>query len=56
MHRLNNTDLNWNKMIAIIVYKNIFPRDFCNLQLGKGYVYELFGQKEIVSEELSAEL
>ena len=56
MHRLNNTDLNWNKMIAIIVYKNIFPRDFCNLQLGKGYVYELFGQKEIVSEELIAEL
>lgn len=46
MYRLNNTDLNWNKMLAIIVYKNIFPRDFCNLQLGKGYVHELFEQKE----------
>lgn len=51
MYRLNNTDLNWNKMLAIIVYKNIFPRDFCNLQLGKGYVHELFEQKENLSKE-----
>ena len=51
MYRLNNTDLNWNKMLAIIVYKNIFPRDFCNLQLGKGYVHELFEQKENFSKE-----
>lgn len=42
MNRLNNTELNWDKMLAMIVYKNIFPRDFCNLQLGKGYVHELF--------------
>lgn len=46
IHRLNNTDLNWNKMLAIIVYKNLFPRDFSNFQLGKGYVHELFAQKD----------
>lgn len=46
MYRLNNTELNWNKMLAVIVYKNIFPRDFCDLQLGRGYVHELFEQKE----------
>lgn len=40
MHRLDNTDLNWNKMLAMIVYKNLFPRDFSNLQLAKGYVHE----------------
>lgn len=45
MYRLNNTDLNWDKMLAIIVYKNIFPRDFCDLQLAKGYVHELFENK-----------
>lgn len=46
MNRLDNTDLNWNKMLALIVYKNLFPRDFSNLQLGKGYVHELFEQKD----------
>lgn len=56
MYRLNNTDLNWNKMLAIIVYKNIFPRDFCNLQLGKGYVHELFEQKENLSKEIIGKL
>lgn len=56
MYRLNNTDLNWNKMLAVIVYKNIFPRDFCNLQLGKGYVHELFEQKENLSKETIGKL
>lgn len=56
MYRLNNTDPNWNKMLAIIVYKNIFPRDFCNLQLGKGYVHELFEQKENLSKETIGKL
>lgn len=56
MYRLNNTELNWNKMLAIIVYKNIFPRDFCDLQLGRGYVHELFEQKEKVSEETKTRL
>ena len=45
MYRLNNTDLSWDKMLAMIVYKNIFPRDFSDLQLAKGYVHELFENK-----------
>ncbi len=56
MYRLNNTDLNWNKMLAVIVYKNIFPRDFCNLQLGKGYVHELFEQKENTCKSIIVKL
>ena len=56
MNRLNNTDLNWNKMLAVIVYKNIFPRDFCNLQLGRGYVHELFQQKDNISKITIAQL
>ena len=56
MNRLNNTELNWDKMLAIIVYKNIFPRDFCNLQLGRGYVYELFKGKSQISETLILQL
>ncbi len=51
MHRLDNTDLNWDKMLAMIVYKNLFPRDFSNLQLAKGYVHELFEQKDRLAIE-----
>lgn len=52
IHRLNTTDLDWNKMMAMIVYKNLFPRDFSELQLGKGFVFELFGQKPLLIEEV----
>lgn len=45
-NRLNITELNCNKMLAIITYKNIFPRDFANLQLNRGFVYTLFSNKE----------
>ena len=45
-NRLNITELNCNKMLAIITYKNIFPRDFANLQLNRGFVYTLFNEKE----------
>lgn len=45
-NRLNTTELNCNKMLAIITYKNLFPRDFANLQLNRGFVYTLFSEKE----------
>lgn len=45
-NRLNITDLDCNKMLAIIVYKNLFPHDFANLQLNQGFVYTLFNKKE----------
>ena len=40
-NRLNVTELNANKMLAIITYKNIFPRDFSDLQLNRGMVFNL---------------
>lgn len=42
IHRLDITDLDWNKMLAMITYKNLFPRDFSDLQLDRGFVYSLF--------------
>lgn len=51
IHRLNTTDLDWNKMMAMIVYKNLFPRDFSELQLGKGFVFELFKKKSVLIDE-----
>ena len=51
-HRLNITKLNFNKMFAMITYKNLFPKDFSDLQNGQGYVRSLFDHKdEFVSSE-----
>lgn len=44
--RIGTTGQDANKLLAIIVYKNLFPRDFAQLQLNKGFVYELFTSKE----------
>lgn len=45
LNRLNITELDYNKMLAIIIYKNLFPRDFSHLQLNRGFVFALFDSK-----------
>lgn len=45
-NRLNITELDCNKMLAIITYKNLFPRDFAELQLNQGLVYAIFNGKD----------
>ncbi len=45
INRLNITELDYNKMLAIITYKNIFPRDFSELQVNRGFIYLLFSKK-----------
>lgn len=53
-NRLNITELDCNKMLAIIAYKNLFPRDFADLQLNQGFVYTLFSKKgKFVENEVS---
>lgn len=56
INRINTIDLDYNKMLALIAYKNIFPRDFSDLQLGKGFVYQLFQEKNTLIEEGTKEL
>lgn len=56
IHRLNTTDLDWNKMMAMIAYKNLFPRDFSDLQLARGFVFTLFAQKpRLIEKALESE-
>lgn len=43
--RLNTIELDLNKLLALVTYKNIFPKDFSDLQLSAGFVYNLFHQK-----------
>ncbi len=52
--RIGTTEQNANKLLAMIVYKNLFPRDFSDLQLGKGFVHNLFFKKDLfINNELS---
>lgn len=52
-NRLNITELDCNKMLAIIAYKNLFPRDFADLQLNQGFVYTLFNKKnEFINDQV----
>lgn len=43
----NALDLDLEKIFAMIVYKNIFPKDFSELQNNQGFLYSLFNEKEI---------
>ena len=49
--RIDNTELNYNKLLAILTYKSIFPKDFSQLQEGQGYVFNLFNNKAKLSED-----
>lgn len=52
-NRLNITELDCNKMLAVITYKNIFPRDFSELQINQGMVSTIFSEKEnLINQEI----
>lgn len=52
--KLNTIELDTNKLLAIITYKNLFPRDFSELQIGKGYLAAIFANRErFIQSEIS---
>lgn len=55
-NKLNSIELDANKLFAIITYKNIFPKDFSELQLKRGFVYRLFKSKEKLIKEQTESL
>lgn len=54
-HQLSNEALQTDMLLAMIVYKNIHPTDFNDLQSNKGMVYEFFQQKEKINAEMAKE-
>ena len=53
--KLNSIELDVNKLFAIVVYKNIFPKDFADLQLNQGFVHTLFESKgRLTAERVTA--
>lgn len=53
---LKSTEPNANNMLAMITYKNLFPKDFSDLQLGRGYVASLFANKHLLIVDRQNEL
>lgn len=53
-NQLKDTNQNFNKLLALIVYKNIFPKDFADLQLGRSFINAVFNTKqELIEEQIS---
>lgn len=52
--RLGSINLDPEKLLSLITYKNIYPRDFGYLQRNLGYVHAVFAsKKEIVDTQIS---
>lgn len=43
--KLGSIDLDLNKLLAMVIYKNIYPLDFSQLQFKKGLVYDVLQSK-----------
>lgn len=48
---LNNPTLKDQQMLSLIVYKNLYPSDFANLQYCKGMLHKVFEHKKIFALE-----
>lgn len=55
LSKINITELNKDKMLAMITYKNLFPKDFSELQFGRGFVHEVMSSKNKLIKLLVAE-
>ncbi|TCI22332.1 hypothetical protein [Exiguobacterium sp. SL-9] len=49
---LNNSGIVQNKLFAIIVYKNIYPKDYSELLYGKGNLVNVFKSKNIILKKI----
>lgn len=53
--RLENEELNSEKLLALIIYKNLRPKDFSKLHTGKSNIDIAFSNKEILVKSLIQE-
>lgn len=54
--RLGSIDLDFEKLLALITYKNIYPHDFGLLQNNLGYIHAVFANKPAVLKSQLADL
>lgn len=50
----SNTALSSNKLLAMVTYKNIFPKDFSELQFGRSFInFVLSRRRKLTNEKIS---
>ncbi|UAL49867.1 hypothetical protein K7887_22380 (plasmid) [Sutcliffiella horikoshii] len=47
-NKLGGIDLDLNRLLAMVIYKNIYPFDFSQLQYNKGLVYDVLQSKSAI--------
>ena len=50
-HQVLDAKLNLQHLLAIILYKNLYPKDFCLLHQGKGMLYDVFASVPLLKKE-----
>src|SRR5699024_7752794 len=46
-----DVDINNDMLLCLIIYKNVFPKDFSDFQFGTSFVNEALNQKQIIIKE-----
>lgn len=54
--QMEELKLSYNKLFALIVLKNIFPKEFDELQEDRGYVYNIINNKEALISDFESDL
>jgi hypothetical protein len=50
-HNLRSNTLNYNKLLALLLCKNLYPSEFAKLHYREGLIYELFAHKPLYLQE-----
>ena len=50
-HQVLDAKLNLQHLLAIILYKNLYPKDFCLQHQGKGMLYDVFASVPLLKKE-----
>lgn len=53
---IEKLNLNNDELLALITYKNIFPRDFSDLLFNKGFIYDLLDAKKVYVGDCEAKI
>jgi hypothetical protein len=54
--RLKSSSVTYNNLLAFVVYKNIYPKDYSDLLENKGIVYSVFNKTEEIILKLNKEI
>lgn len=54
--KINKGHLNKTKLLAVIIYKNLFPMDFDRLHFREGFLFEIMKEKQFIIESFKQDL